>query len=213
MLANALLLRGDAEGSARAAEDAIRLEPASAFSGIGWAQAYVARAFGGDCDGCRQMLAEARPMLPTPAGHATSGQLVMLYAAVHGSAVVGLESEIADFYEAVAARVSDFPVSFFDLTLAERVAGIAAGASALWDRAEEHFERAARLAEETPILIEQPQVRYWHASTLARRGDPSDRTRAVAMLKTALDDFESIGMPLHWAMTDALLRASPDLWT
>jgi hypothetical protein len=73
------------------------------------------------------------------------------------------------------------------------------------ERAEEHFARAARLAEENPVRIEQPQVRYWHARMLLARGDTADDARAVAMLHAALDEFRTIGMPLHATMTEALL--------
>jgi class 3 adenylate cyclase/tetratricopeptide (TPR) repeat protein len=206
MLANALLLRGDLEGSAREAEQAIRLEPASAFTGIGWAHTFLARAFGGDRAGCRDMLADARGVLPAPSGNATTGRTIMLYAAVHGGALAGLDDEAGGLYEAVAARIRGMPVSAFDLTLGERAAGMAAALAGLWDRAEEHFVAAARLAEANPVRIEQPQVRYWHAWTLLRRGDPADRVRAGALLKVAHDDFAAIGMPLHTALAETLLR-------
>jgi hypothetical protein len=125
---------------------------------------------------------------------------------VHGGALAGLDDQAGGLYEAVAARIRGMPVSAFDLTLGERAAGMAAALAGLWDRAEEHFVAAARLAEANPVRIEQPQVRYWHAWTLLRRGDPADRVRAGAMLKVAHDDFAAIGMPLHTALAETLLR-------
>lgn len=95
--------------------------------------------------------------------------------------------------------------NFFDASLSERIAGMAAAAAGLWDRADAHFETAGRQAREFPNRIDAPQVSYWHTKMLLDRGVPEDRDRARAMLTDALDGYRAYGMPLHVDMAEALL--------
>ena len=111
-------------------------------------------------------------------------------------------------YKRIAKRVLAFvEESKFHLveTLAERVAGMTAGAAREWDAAEQHYERALRQAEEMPIRLEIPQVRHWYAVMLLDRGRPEDRPRARSMLAGARDDYRRLGMPLLEAMAETRL--------
>jgi len=97
------------------------------------------------------------------------------------------------------------PIGVFDVVLAQRVAGMAAAAAGLWDQAQEHFEKARRQSDELPNRLERPQVLHWYGKMLLDRADPDDHERARTMLVDALDDYRQLGMPVHAAMTEALL--------
>ena len=160
--------------------------------------------------------------LPADAGRATHvaagerrvpaiGRLMMLYSAAQGSVVAGLRDDAAALYPDVVEQLPRLAIgNLFDLTLAERIAGMAAAAAGEWDAAQGHFERALRQADELPIRLERPQVQHWHAVMLLDRGDPDDRVRARSMLTEALGDYERLGMPLLAALAGrALASAGP----
>jgi hypothetical protein len=129
-----------------------------------------------------------------------------LYGAAQGCVVAGLDDDAAALYPVVAEQLARLPVAnVFDMTLAERVAGMTATAAREWDGAEQHFERALRQAEELPIRLEIPQVRHWYAAMLLDRGRPDDRPRAQSMLAEARDDYRRLGMPLLEAMAETRL--------
>jgi hypothetical protein len=91
------------------------------------------------------------------------------------------------------------------MTLAHRIAGMAATAAGLWDVAQAHFEAAARQVREYPNRIDAPHVLHWHAKMLLERGNANDRGQAQAMLAEALDGYRELGMPLHVASIEAKL--------
>ena len=90
--------------------------------------------------------------------------------------------------------------------LFENVAGIAAAAGERWQEAEEHHQAALRQADELPHLIEQPEVRRWYARMLLDRNAPGDHERARDLLNESLEKYQSLGMPKHEAMSEALLK-------
>jgi tetratricopeptide (TPR) repeat protein len=206
-VASILALRGELDAALPYAEDAIRLEPASAWSGLGWAAKFVNRALAGDLDACRRALEDVRARFPSPDDPATTGGIMMLAAAAQGCAIVGLDDEAASLYPLVAARVEQLAVAnLFDMTLAHRVAGMAASAAGMWDEAESHFTAARRLVDELPNPLELPHVLHWHAAMLLDRGRPEDRERVRAMFDDALVEYRRFGMPLHEAAVEQLVR-------
>jgi class 3 adenylate cyclase/tetratricopeptide (TPR) repeat protein len=204
-IANILSLRGDLDESLRHAEEAIALEPASAWTGLGWSSQFVNRALAGEVDTCRALLSEKRDLLPRPGETASTGRTAMLYAAAQGCAMAGLVEDAGALGPLVAERAHGFPITHFDMVLAQRIAGMAAAAVSRWDEAQEHFENARRQADEFPNRLERPQILHWYGKMLLDRGAPSDDERARAMLAAALDDYRRLGMPVHAAMTQALL--------
>jgi tetratricopeptide (TPR) repeat protein len=205
-IATNLMLRGDLEGSLSFAEKSIELEPPSAWTGIGWAAKFVNRAMAGEVETCRELLAQQRTLLPDPGETAPTGRIMMLYAAAKGCVIVGLAEEAAALYPLVNARVDAMPIgNLFDMTLAHRIAGMAATAAGLWDEAQAHFEAAARQAREYPNRVDAPQVLHWHAKMLLERGKADDRVQAQAMLAEALDGYRELGMPLHIATVEEML--------
>jgi hypothetical protein len=199
-------LRGDLDAALPFAEEAIRLEPDSAWAGLGWAAKFVNRAMACEVDTCRGLLAEERARFPEPGEPVTAGRLMMLNAAVRGCAIVGLTEDAAALYPLVAARVDEMPIAdFWDVTLAHRVAGMAASAAGMWDEADSHFVAARRQVDEFPNPLDLPHVLYWHAAMLLERGKPEDRKCAHEMLDEALAGFERFGVPWHAARVEDLL--------
>jgi hypothetical protein len=97
--------------------------------------------------------------------------------------------------------VALLPISRFTQT----IAGIAAAAARQWEAAEEHFQIAMQQAESFPNLLEQTEIRRFHAMMLMDRAGPGDRDRARTLLLAALETYTRTGMPRHVEMTRALL--------
>jgi class 3 adenylate cyclase/tetratricopeptide (TPR) repeat protein len=205
-MASTLMLRGDLEGSLHHAEAAITLEPVSGWAGLGWSGKFLNRALAGEVETCRMLLSEQRGVLPHAGEAAPGGRTTMLNAAAHGCAVVGMADEAGALYPLVAERVDVLPILAFDAALAQRVAGMAAAAAGLWDEAQGHYETARSQSEEFPNRLERAQVLHWYGKMLLDRADPADHERARTMLADALDDYNQFGMPVHAAMTQALLE-------
>ena len=89
-IASVLILRGDLQESLRHAEEAINLEPDSAWTGIGWSYKFLNRAMAGENETCQMLLSEQRRLLPQAGAPTTAGQMTMLCAAAQGCAIVGL---------------------------------------------------------------------------------------------------------------------------
>jgi hypothetical protein len=56
-----------------------------------------------------------------------------------------------------------------------------------------------------PNVLEQKELRRFHAMMLIDRAAPSDRKKAQTLLREALESYMQIGMPRHIEMTQALL--------
>ena len=78
-------------------------------------------------------------------------------------------------------------------------------AAGRWGEAQGHFEKARRQSDEIPNRMERPQVLHWYGKMLVDRANPDDHERARTMLVDALDGYGALGMPVHAAMTQALL--------
>jgi tetratricopeptide (TPR) repeat protein len=93
------------------------------------------------------------------------------------------------------------------------VAGIAAACGGQWEKAQEHYEEALRLAHDLPVVIAQPEIRHWYSRMLIDRdapGDPTtgsgrDRDKARELLTEAIAMYREIGMPNHVEMAEALM--------
>ncbi len=83
---------------------------------------------------------------------------------------------------------------------------MAAAAGEQWEKAEQHYLTAQRLAHELPVVIAQPEVRRWYARMLIDRDAPGDRDKARELLTEAVAMYRQIGMPKHLEMAEAVLR-------
>ena len=198
--------RGDLDQAIAEADEAIRLEPLSAFSGIGWSAKIVALALARDTVSCRRMLAEPMPD-PAPAGEPSPvGSYFGLFARAIAAAFIGSADDARRLYPILAERLSVTMYGFFDLQISERIAGMVAATAEQWEDAERHFVEAARIAREAPNRWDAPHVEYWHGKMLLDRGRPEDREAGIAKVKAARAEYERRGMPVHLKMADDLLR-------
>lgn len=205
-LAGVQILRGDLARAGASARRAIEVEPVSAYSGIGWCYEFLCLAYGGDTAACARLLAEARPTFPLPGARAAIGPTLQLVAAAHGAVVAGLSADAADLYPRLADLPEELPVTLFDVSLVHRVAGMAAAAAERWEDAAAHFDSALRQARAFPVVVEEPQVKHWYGKMLLDRGRPEDSGRAKEMIAEAFAGYRSLGMPLHMALAEHLLR-------
>jgi hypothetical protein len=97
-------------------------------------------------------------------------------------------------------------VAFFPiLRFTQTIAGVAAGAAHQWDAAEEHFRIALQQAESFPHILEQAEIRRFHAMMLKERGAAGDSKRACTLLRETMPIYIRAGMLRHIEMTQALL--------
>ena len=206
-LAVVQILRGNLEEALCLADKAIVIEPASAYTGAGWCYKFLAYAFAQDVDSCRRMFGQQRDQFPQAGERASLGRTATLMYAAYGCVVAGLDEDAATLYPLVAENIGEFRIGFFDLVLTERIAGMAAAAAGLWDRAAEHFERALEQTEEIPDRLDAPHVAHWYGKMLLDRGRPEDEARAIALITSAVEGYARIGMPLHGTMATELLAS------
>ena len=74
----------------------------------------------------------------------------------------------------------------------------------MWEDAEQHFEKALRLAEDLPHRLEQAEVRRWYARMLLDRNASGDRKKARELLGEALASYRARDAQ-HVEMVEALL--------
>jgi tetratricopeptide (TPR) repeat protein len=207
-LSAAHTLQGALDHGLREADEAIAIEPASAWSGAGWAFRFHNRMHAGDAPECRAMLDDAYPTLTRQVDTVSAGSGLMLLSAAEGCAVFGWTDELAELYPLVAVVAKRMPVRVFDHTTTERIAGMAAAALGRWDDADAHFSTALRQSESIPNRADDAAVRHRYADMLLRRGRPEDRDRALALLRDAVEGYERIGTPILLAEAQRLLASS-----
>jgi hypothetical protein len=136
---------------------------------------------------------------------------MMLAAVVEGLVILGEGDEAAGFHTVVAEAIAAgiVSVSYHDVRLLERVAGIAAAAGRAWDTAEGHFEAALRLADELPHRIEALETRRFYGQMLLERNEPGDQGRAAELLDEAVAGYCRLGMPRHADLAEAMLPHRP----
>jgi hypothetical protein len=88
----------------------------------------------------------------------------------------------------------------------QTVAGIAAHAAGLHDRARDHFETAIRQADALPHRLLQPTARYWYGRLLVDDPHPAEQARGRAMIAAAVTDFRSLEMVTYANLAEQFLR-------
>jgi tetratricopeptide (TPR) repeat protein len=163
-------------------------------------------AYAGDRDGALVILDQKRDWLPRGGKPNTMGSWWMLALATEGLAVLGEKQHAARLYPLLCELADTgalvlWPIFRFPQT----VLGIAAAAGGRWEAAETHFQTALKQAETIPHLLEQAEIRRFHAMMLIDRGAPDDRGRARTLLAEALESYQRIGMSRHIGLAQALL--------
>jgi tetratricopeptide (TPR) repeat protein len=164
-------------------------------------------AYAGDRDGALAILEQKRDWLPRRGQPNTMGSWWMLVLATEGLVVLGEKQHAARLYPLLCELADSGAVVLWPIfRFTQTVLGIGATAAGRWEAAETHFQTALRQAETIPHLLEQAEIRRFHAMMLKDRGAPGDRGRAHTLLAQALESYQRIGMSRHIDLAQALLK-------
>jgi hypothetical protein len=120
--------------------------------------------------------------------------------------MLGEQSRAAQLYPLARELIGTGAVVLWPiLRFTQTIAGVAATAARQWEAAEDYFQIALQQAKSFPNVLEQAEIRRFHAMMLLDRAAPGDRERAQMLLREALESYTQIGMPRHLEMTQALL--------
>jgi hypothetical protein len=134
------------------------------------------------------------------------GSMILSFAAVEGLFVLGELEQAAIVYPLICELIDTGTICLPTICrFSQTVAGIAATAARNWGAAENHFRIAMQQAESYPNVVEQADIRRFHAMMLLDRAATGDREKAQTLLGEALETYTQIGMPRHVEMTQALL--------
>ena len=149
------------------------------------------------------------PLLPTLGRRNPLGAWLALDSSLPALALLGEHERCGALYPAALAYIDTGLVSFSAVATANPhlVAGIAAHAAGLHDKAREHFEIATRQARDLPRRLLQPTVLYWYGRALSGASDESERLRGRAMIEAALADFRTLEMVTHANLAERFLRS------
>ncbi len=200
--------RGDWDAAIGHFQHAVLTDPPSALWGWGLGSLFHARAVGGRRDEALSLLPEIKESLPRPAESSTGGRWMLSLFTIEGLNALGMKEEAGELYPLALSCLETGAVLRFDGRPMHTVAGIAAGARADWDAAEEHFEKAVEQMAPFRDSFESLEAQRFYAQMLLERDRPQDRDRAVEMLESALAGYARIGTPRHEAMAQDLLQRS-----
>ncbi len=174
--------------------------------GFGVGMLFRQMAYAGERDVALATVDEKRTWLPLSGKPNTLGSWLMLPLVIEGLVMLGEQSQAAQLYPLARELVGTGAVILWPIfRTAQTIAGIAAAAARQWEAAEDHFQVAMQQAESFPHLLEQAEIRRFHAMMLIDRAAPGDRKKAQTLLREALRSYTDIGMPRHIEMTQNLL--------
>jgi tetratricopeptide (TPR) repeat protein len=206
-LGSVVQMRGRVEEARGYLDRALEIEPVSAFAGLARAYSVLNDAYTGDRDAYVAAIEQARPGLPGGPDEHPWGSKILAFNIAQGAAFLGLEDVAGEIHVYVLEAGKAIPLGFFDGALARRIAGMTATLLRRWDEAEEHFAVARQQAIDFKMSVEPHQVEHWYGKMLLDRGQPEDRDRAREMIGWALEWYRGVGMPLHAAMAEELLKS------
>ena len=205
-------IRGNWAVALSHAETSSRIDAgASSINGFGEGTLFRQMAYSGDRAGALAILKKNRALLPVSGHENTRGAWWMLALVTEGLFMLGEQAQAGQLYPLVRELIDTgavvcWPIPRYTQTLA----GLAAGGAHQWETAEKHFQVAGRQAEFFPDLLEQAEIRRFHAMVLRDRAARGDREKARKLLGEALETYSHIGMPRHIEMTQALTRELAD---
>jgi tetratricopeptide (TPR) repeat protein len=178
----------------------------SSVRGYGAGTLFRQMAYAGDRDAALGILEEKRTQLPQTGKPNEAGSWSMLSLVVEGLVMLGEREKAAQLYPLVCELVDTGALVLWSICrFTQTIAGIAAAAARQWQAAEYHFRIATEQAESFPNLLEQTDIRRFHAMMLLDRAAPGDRKKAQTLLNEALETYTNIGMPRHIEMIQALI--------
>jgi len=200
------LYRGDWAGALSYAQASRRSEPGSSSEGVGAGTLFRQMAYAGDRTGALASFDESRKWMPREGQKNPRGSWSMLALVIEGFAMLGERLRAAELYPLARELISTGAVSLWPIfRFTHTIAGIAASAAREWEAAEEHFQIAMQTAESFPNLLEQAEIRRFHAMMLLDRAAAGDRKKAQTLLREALKTYTQSGMPRHIEIARALL--------
>jgi len=208
LMATAYLVLGHADKGVQELE-ARRSQAPPAVHGTLEALLFIGHALTGHGDRARTQFSKVEPWLPAPGRRNIVGSWLTLEA-IPGLVLLGEDKRSGALYP-VAREYIDTGVVISLMTGLggpQLVAGIAAHAAGLDERAREHFDIATHQARNLPLRILQPNVQYWYGRMLLEHADRVERSRGRAMVEAAAADFTKLGLVLHANLAEELLRSS-----
>jgi tetratricopeptide (TPR) repeat protein len=183
-----------------------RPEVGTPVEGLGVGILFRQLAYAGERASAFAILDENRARLPLSGHPASRGPWFMLALVIEGLVVLGERSQAGQLYPLVRELVETGAVALWPIArFAQTIAGVAAASARLWEAAEDHFRIAQQRAESFPDLLEQVEIRRFHAMMLVDRAAPGDREKARRLLIEALENYRDVGMPRHMELTQVLL--------
>jgi tetratricopeptide (TPR) repeat protein len=199
-------LRGNWTAALTHIQASCRSGPSEHIRGVPVAMLFFLLAYMGDREGALTILDENRMLLPRLDQHNLAASWCLLAVAVEGLAMLGEQSQAGELYPLVRELIGTGTVLISPLCrFTQTTAGIAAAAARQWDSAEEDFSIALRQAESVPYILEQAEIRRFHAMMLLDRAASGDRENARTLLSEALETYSRIGMRRHIELAQALL--------
>jgi hypothetical protein len=148
-----------------------------------------------------------RQWLPVSGQYNRGGSWWMLALVIEGLVMLGQQSQAGELYIFARELVDTGVVTLWPIfRFTQTIAGIAAAAARQWETSEEHFRIALRQAESFPYILEQAEIRRFHAMMLLDRAASGDREKARTLISEALETYTRIGMRRHAELTQALLE-------
>ena len=202
--------RGNWTSALLHARAACRHEPGPT-QGFGVGALFRQLAYAGDREGALAILDEKRTWLPRTGQQNTGDSWWMLTLVIEGLVILGDHSQAAQFYPLVGELIDTEAVVLWSSShLTQTIAGIAAAAARQWETAKDHFRIALQQAESFPHVLEQAEIRRFHAMMLIDRFGVGDRDKVQTLLNEALQSYERIEMPRHVEMTQTLLARAAE---
>jgi len=198
--------RGNWTGALSPLQASSRRDSGSSIEGLGLGTIFRHLAYAGDRDGARVILDENRALLPRSGQTNTVGSWFMLALVIEGLVLLGDQAQAKELYPLIDGLLDTgalvlWPISRFTHT----IAGVAAAAAHEWEAAGSHFQIAMNQPQAFPNLLEQAEIRRFHAMMLLDRATPADRSKAQTLLNEAQETYMKIGMPRHLDLARALL--------
>jgi tetratricopeptide (TPR) repeat protein len=200
-------LRGNWDSGLKHAEEACRPHAPHGMRGLNIGALFRQKAYAGDRDGALALLRQHSEKLARVGEANTYGSWAMPLMVIEGLVVLGEREKAAALYPLVRELIASGTVCLaFISRFPQTIAGVAAAAARQWSTAEQHFQIALRQAQDFPHLVELAEVRRFYGAMLIERDEPNDCKKAHALLLTARDTYNQIGMARHTAMVENRLN-------
>jgi tetratricopeptide (TPR) repeat protein/tRNA A-37 threonylcarbamoyl transferase component Bud32 len=209
IIAAARLHLGDTENALAQLDDAVaESTPFLTFKGIAEAMRFSGTALVGRVETAHSMFGDVEPWLPAAGKRNLTARWTVLGVSVPGLMLVNDAVRCSALYPSCVDYLRTGVIDDWSIVPGnpEAVAGIAAHAAGLRDRARDHFETALRQADELPHRLLQPTARYWYGRLLVDDPHPAEQARGRSMIEAAATDFRSLEMVTYANLAEQLLR-------